>query len=193
MQKNATAAWAAVAWRICGKCFEVLSTSRFQSCGINDGTSEQLVLATPQPPKLRKPKPIQEKLSAGVTPSGLISAGLNGSLIAGMVKLPPVTLRNNPVDPSVGLNSAKKKMRTVPSPSGPVDAGPTVLTMRPVFEELFADVGEALSDHLTLHPLTTLARHYWSDGRQLDLFADREQRVERGERVLEYHPHAPTA
>ncbi len=38
----------------------------------------------------------------------------------------------------------------VPSVAGPVDAGPTVLTMRPVFDELFADVGETLDDHLTL-------------------------------------------
>ena len=29
------------------------------------------------------------------------------------------------------------KMREVPSPVGPIDAGPTVLTMRPVFEALF--------------------------------------------------------
>ncbi|MCK0095723.1 phytoene desaturase family protein [Yoonia sp. F2084L] len=64
------------------------------------------------------------------------------------------------------------KMRTVASDAGPVDAGPTVLTMRPVFEALFADVGETLCDHLTLHPLTTLARHYWDDGAMLDLKAD---------------------
>ncbi len=67
------------------------------------------------------------------------------------------------------------KMRTVPSAAGPVDAGPTVLTMRPVFDELFADVGEVLSDHLTLEPLQTLARHYWDDGTKLDLMADAEQ------------------
>ncbi|MEL7179144.1 MAG: 1-hydroxycarotenoid 3,4-desaturase CrtD [Pseudomonadota bacterium] len=64
------------------------------------------------------------------------------------------------------------KMRTVASDAGPVDAGPTVLTMRPVFEALFADVGEALGDHLTLQPLTTLARHYWDDGAMLDLDAN---------------------
>ncbi len=64
------------------------------------------------------------------------------------------------------------KMRTVPSKAGPVDAGPTVLTMRPVFEALFDDVGEVLSDHLTLRPLQTLARHYWDDGAKLDLDAD---------------------
>ena len=40
-------------------------------------------------------------------------------------------------------------MRTLPSDAGPVDAGPTVLTMRPVFEELFESVGETISSHLT--------------------------------------------
>ena len=64
------------------------------------------------------------------------------------------------------------KMRTVPSDAGPVDAGPTVLTMRTVFEDLFNDVGESLDDHLSLQPLTTLARHYWDDGASLDLDAD---------------------
>ncbi len=66
------------------------------------------------------------------------------------------------------------KMRTLPSAAGPVDAGPTVLTMRPVFEELFAEAGESLEDHLTLTPLTTLARHFWADGTELDLMAEEE-------------------
>ena len=64
------------------------------------------------------------------------------------------------------------KMRVVQSDAGPVDAGPTVLTMRPVFDALFADVGERLSDHLSLTPLPVLARHFWADGTQLDLMAD---------------------
>ena len=64
------------------------------------------------------------------------------------------------------------KMRTLPSDAGPVDAGPTVLTMKPVFEALFRDVGENLEDHLTLQPLNTLARHYWDDGAVLDLDTD---------------------
>lgn len=67
------------------------------------------------------------------------------------------------------------KMRSFPSAAGPVDAGPTVLTMRPVFEALFADVGEVLGDHLTLSPLPVLARHYWDDGTCLDLAADPAQ------------------
>lgn len=66
------------------------------------------------------------------------------------------------------------KMRALPSAAGPVDAGPTVLTLRPVFEALFADVGLRLADHLTLIPEEVLARHYWSDGTRLDLCADPE-------------------
>ncbi len=66
------------------------------------------------------------------------------------------------------------KMRTLDSPVGPVDAGPTVLTMRPVFEDLFASCGENLSDHVTLEAETVLARHWWRDGSSLDLHADPE-------------------
>ena len=66
------------------------------------------------------------------------------------------------------------KMRTVPSAAGPIDAGPTVLTLKPVFEALFADVGEQLADHVTLKPLETIARHFWSDGTQLDLHSNPE-------------------
>ncbi|WP_157937713.1 phytoene desaturase family protein, partial [Oceaniglobus roseus] len=64
------------------------------------------------------------------------------------------------------------KMRTLPSAAGPVDAGPTVLTLRPVLDRLFADVGERLEDHVTLDPEPLLARHFWRDGSRLDLFAD---------------------
>ncbi|MCL4104869.1 UNVERIFIED_CONTAM: hypothetical protein GTU68_018576 [Idotea baltica] len=67
------------------------------------------------------------------------------------------------------------KMRTQPSMAGPVDAGPTVLTMRPVFEDLFDSIGERLSDHVTLEPEDILARHWWRDSSSLDLFADPEQ------------------
>ena len=71
--------------------------------------------------------------------------------------------------------AAGGKMRTVASDAGPIDAGPTVLTMRPVLEALFADVGENLDEHVTLQPLETLARHYWDDGAKLDLSADPAQ------------------
>lgn len=62
------------------------------------------------------------------------------------------------------------KMRCLDSPAGPVDTGPTVLTMRAVFDELFAEMGERLDDHVTLVPQRILARHFWPDGSRLDLF-----------------------
>ncbi len=64
------------------------------------------------------------------------------------------------------------KMRTIPSVAGPVDAGPTVLTMKPVFDALFADVGERIEDHVTLETEGILARHFWPDGCTLDLMRD---------------------
>jgi 1-hydroxycarotenoid 3,4-desaturase len=64
------------------------------------------------------------------------------------------------------------KMRDVAVGSARVDAGPTVFTMRWVFDKLFADADTTLADHLTLHPAGILARHAWSESEQLDLFAD---------------------
>ena len=75
-------------------------------------------------------------------------------------------------------NGPGGKMRTTPSVAGPVDIGPTVLTMRPVFEELFADVGERLDAHVTLRRDALLARHWWRDGSTLDLFDDVDQSAE---------------
>jgi 1-hydroxycarotenoid 3,4-desaturase len=64
------------------------------------------------------------------------------------------------------------KMREIVIGGRAIDSGPTVLTMRWVFDDLFASLGERLDDHLKLQPLQILARHAWADGTQLDLFAD---------------------
>jgi 1-hydroxycarotenoid 3,4-desaturase len=65
------------------------------------------------------------------------------------------------------------KMRMVQG----IDAGPTVLTMKPVFEEIFDGAGEHLADHLELTPAAVLARHAWGEAR-LDLHADHERSVD---------------
>lgn len=59
-----------------------------------------------------------------------------------------------------------------------IDAGPTVFTMRWVFDEIFADAGTSLDAHLNLRPVEILARHAWSATERLDLWADRERGVE---------------
>ena len=66
------------------------------------------------------------------------------------------------------------KMRTVESAAGPVDAGPTVLTLRKVFVALFDECGLNLDDHVAFDRLDVLARHFWPDGTVLDLHADPE-------------------
>ena len=70
------------------------------------------------------------------------------------------------------------KARALPSPAGPVDTGPTVLTMRHVFDALFALNGERLDDHLTLIPQPLLARHWWPGSDALDLSTDRARNAD---------------
>lgn len=59
-----------------------------------------------------------------------------------------------------------------------IDAGPTVFTMAWIFEQLFADAGAALADHLVLRRAGLLARHGWAAGGRLDLHADIDRSAE---------------
>jgi len=70
------------------------------------------------------------------------------------------------------------KMREVTIGESRLDAGPTVFTLRQVFEEIFEDAGGSLDAELRLRPAATLARHAWSDSEQLDLYADRGRSAE---------------
>ena len=65
------------------------------------------------------------------------------------------------------------KMRQINVGGALVDSGPTVFTMRWVFEQIFAQVGCSLADVVKLEPLDILCRHAWkSGGERLDLFTD---------------------
>lgn len=69
----------------------------------------------------------------------------------------------------------KARAVTVPDGQGgsvAIDAGPTVLTLRGVLDDLFRDAGADLDQRLRLRPAVILARHAWSDGARLDLYAD---------------------
>jgi 1-hydroxycarotenoid 3,4-desaturase len=67
------------------------------------------------------------------------------------------------------------KMRQVLAGGRPVDAGPTVFTMRWVFERIFGDAGRVFAEEVRLKPLSILARHAWNADERLDLFAGVEQ------------------
>ena len=67
------------------------------------------------------------------------------------------------------------KVLTIEVGGRPIDAGPTVFTLREVFADLFRDAGARLEDRLELIEADVLARHAWRDGSQLDLYADLER------------------
>jgi 1-hydroxycarotenoid 3,4-desaturase len=64
------------------------------------------------------------------------------------------------------------KMRRVDVDGVGIDGGPTVFTMKWIFDGLFGDAGQRVEDHLVLHKADILARHAWRRGGTLDLFAD---------------------
>lgn len=52
------------------------------------------------------------------------------------------------------------------------DTGPSVITMRHVFDDLFASAGRRLEDYLTLRPVEPLTRYFYPNGRVLDATRD---------------------
>ena len=64
------------------------------------------------------------------------------------------------------------KARTVRAGRFDINAGPTVFTMKWVFDRLLAESGYQLEDVANFKPIKCLARHFWRDGSTLDLFAD---------------------
>lgn len=70
------------------------------------------------------------------------------------------------------------KLRQVEIDGARIDAGPTVLTLRSVFSELFADAGADFQHDVPMSRAEILARHAWSDKDRLDLFADWHRNVD---------------
>ena len=122
-------------------------------------------MATPRPDPARDARVVV--VGAGV--GGLVSA-----LLLACRGL-DVTLVERAAEPG-------GKMRAIVVDGHPVDSGPTVFTMRWIFEQIFAAAGTRLDAELDLTPLSVLARHHWPQGARdvatLDLFADRAHSAE---------------
>ncbi len=95
-----------------------------------------------------------------------------GAGVAGLAAALDLAARGLPVQVVEAADRPGGKMRRAMLGAQPFDAGPTVLTMRWVFEELFSDAGLSFADHVATRPAEILARHAWSDGAVLDLHAD---------------------
>ncbi len=100
----------------------------------------------------------------------IIGAGIGGLAAAMVLSAKGLQVTVLEKEPAPG-----GKMREIAIGDRRIDAGPTVLTMREVFEGLFEQAGTALSDHLKLEPASVLARHAWDGGGELDLYADMER------------------
>jgi 1-hydroxycarotenoid 3,4-desaturase len=101
-----------------------------------------------------------------------------GAGIAGLVSAFALAARGLDVTVVERATAPGGKMRQVAIGSSRIDSGPTVFTMRWVFDELFAAAGNTFSDHVRLTPLEILARHAWDDHSRLDLFADEERTID---------------
>ena len=97
----------------------------------------------------------------------VIGAGMGG--LASALRLAQQGLQVTVVEAGAAPGG---KLRQLQVNGAPVDSGPTVFTMRWVFDQLLAAVGTTLEAELRIRPLQVLARHWWDDGSQLDLHAD---------------------
>lgn len=97
----------------------------------------------------------------------VVGAGMGG-LVAALELAQhgvPVTV----IDTGTGPGGKLRQLRV---DGRDIDSGPTVFTMRWVFDELFDSLGLDLDSELALQPLNVLARHWWDDGSAMDLYAD---------------------
>jgi 1-hydroxycarotenoid 3,4-desaturase len=95
-----------------------------------------------------------------------------GAGIGGLVSAALLAARGERVTVIEKEAACGGKIRQLAVGDAMIDAGPTVFTMRDVFDSLFDECGASLDDYVKIKPASVLARHAWSDGSTLDLHAD---------------------
>ncbi|MCE2909293.1 MAG: FAD-dependent oxidoreductase, partial [Burkholderiaceae bacterium] len=89
-----------------------------------------------------------------------------GAGIGGLVSALLLAARGLQVTLLEAADGPGGKMRPVRVDGAWLDAGPTVFTMRWVFDELLSEVGSSVDEALPpLRPLGVLARHAWAQDR----------------------------
>ncbi len=97
----------------------------------------------------------------------IIGAGIGGLASAARLAARGMDVTVVEKEPEVG-----GKARRVLVGGHEVAGGPTVFTMRDVFDQLFRECGTRLEDHVRIRRSEVIARHAWGEGERLDLFAD---------------------
>ncbi len=98
-----------------------------------------------------------------------------GAGVGGLVSALELAARGLDVTVVERMAAPGGKMREVDVAGARIDAGPTVLTMRWIFDEIFSSAGASLDTYVKLRSADILARHHWGAGERLDLFADIER------------------
>jgi 1-hydroxycarotenoid 3,4-desaturase len=101
-----------------------------------------------------------------------------GAGMAGLTSALLLAARGVRVDVIERAPAPGGKMRELKIGNSLLDAGPTVLTMRWVLDEIFAAADSSLAEHVTLQPASILARHAWNRRERLDLYADIDRSAE---------------
>jgi 1-hydroxycarotenoid 3,4-desaturase len=98
-----------------------------------------------------------------------------GAGIGGLVSAIELAARGLEVTVLERASAPGGKIREVDIGGTRIDAGPTVFTMRWVFEAICEAAGTSLEAEVDLERAEVLARHAWSEHERLDLFADLER------------------
>lgn len=97
----------------------------------------------------------------------IIGAGFGGLVSAALLAARGVRVTVFDKEPTVG-----GKARRIGVDGAAIDAGPTVFTLRDVFDAIFSECGADLDDCVTVRPAEVIARHAWGAAEHLDLYAD---------------------
>jgi 1-hydroxycarotenoid 3,4-desaturase len=98
-----------------------------------------------------------------------------GAGIGGLVSAVLLASRGVPVTVVEKEKGPGGKIRQLDVDGVGIDAGPTVFTMRDVFDEIFEAAGTQSEDYVTLRKAERIARHAWGPDERLDLYADFER------------------